>query len=421
MIEIDTIKKILHPCFEASIKHKYGRVHLPVAPKCNIQCNYCDRKYDCVNESRPGVSSVILSPQQALSYLYSITNKFNNITVAGIAGPGDPFANPENTMSTIRLVREHFPDIILCLSTNGLELSKHIEELKKFEVSHLTITMNAIDPIILSIIVSWARYNKKVYRGVDAAALIIDKQFEALQKLKSNGITVKINSIIIPGINDFHIPMVAETVANYGADTFNCIPLYPNSNTAFENILSPTSASIAELQKQVARFIKPMAHCSRCRADSAGILGQDIPERIKMLKESASISTKRKPYVAVATEEDIFVNKHLGEVTDLKIFSFEDEEYKMIETRVTPLPGGGDFRWIELVAILSDCCAVLVSGAGGNPTKILGSHDIKVIQMNGLIEEGLNHIFKGEELKTIKPQLKFKCGESCTGSGTGCG
>ena len=51
-----------HPCFDKEARHKNARVHLPVAPKCNIQCNYCNRKFDCVNESRPGVTSSVLTP-----------------------------------------------------------------------------------------------------------------------------------------------------------------------------------------------------------------------------------------------------------------------------------------------------------------------------------------------------------------------
>jgi len=58
-----------HPCFNGAVKGSYGRVHLPVAPRCNIRCNYCNRKYDCVNESRPGVTSALLSPVQQARYL----------------------------------------------------------------------------------------------------------------------------------------------------------------------------------------------------------------------------------------------------------------------------------------------------------------------------------------------------------------
>ena len=50
-----------HPCYDKNAQHKFGRVHLAVAPKCNIQCNFCVREFDCVNESRPGVTSKVLS------------------------------------------------------------------------------------------------------------------------------------------------------------------------------------------------------------------------------------------------------------------------------------------------------------------------------------------------------------------------
>ena len=89
MNKIPNIDFEKHPCFNPDAKGKYGRVHLPVAPKCNIKCNFCDRKYDCVNESRPGVTSNILTPVQAGIYMEKVLEKEPRITVAGIAGiPG---------------------------------------------------------------------------------------------------------------------------------------------------------------------------------------------------------------------------------------------------------------------------------------------------------------------------------------------
>ena len=58
-----------HPCYSEKACHAFGRCHLPVAPKCNIQCNYCVRDFDCVNESRPGVTSKVLSPEEELKAL----------------------------------------------------------------------------------------------------------------------------------------------------------------------------------------------------------------------------------------------------------------------------------------------------------------------------------------------------------------
>src|SRR5271169_1440754 len=54
-----------HPCYSEEAHHHYARMHVAVAPACNIQCNYCNRKYDCANESRPGVVSEKLTPEQA--------------------------------------------------------------------------------------------------------------------------------------------------------------------------------------------------------------------------------------------------------------------------------------------------------------------------------------------------------------------
>ena len=79
-----------HPCFSKDAHKKYGRVHLPVAPRCNIQCNFCNRKYDCMNESRPGVTSAVLTPQQALAMrAWEAPGNF----VEGLPRLRNPFAN----------------------------------------------------------------------------------------------------------------------------------------------------------------------------------------------------------------------------------------------------------------------------------------------------------------------------------------
>ncbi|ELJ6259741.1 nitrogenase cofactor biosynthesis protein NifB, partial [Klebsiella michiganensis] len=59
-------KAAAHPCYSRNGHHRFARMHLPIAPACNLQCNYCNRKFDCSNESRPGVSSTLLTPEQAV-------------------------------------------------------------------------------------------------------------------------------------------------------------------------------------------------------------------------------------------------------------------------------------------------------------------------------------------------------------------
>lgn len=145
----EDVKRMIaqHPCYSKEAQHKFGRIHLAVAPKCNIQCNYCDRKFDCVNESRPGVTSEVLSPQAALEKTKQVLEAYPFIKVVGVAGPGDPLANDE-TFETLELIKKEFPDVTLCLSTNGLNLPDKMPELLRVGVTTLTVTMNAIDPEI---------------------------------------------------------------------------------------------------------------------------------------------------------------------------------------------------------------------------------------------------------------------------------
>jgi nitrogen fixation protein NifB len=418
-----TASTLSHPCFDVEAKHKNARVHLPVAPKCNIQCNYCNRKYDCVNESRPGVTSAVLSPHQALAYLKELHNHIENISVIGIAGPGDPFANPEETIETMKLIKAVYPDKIFCLSTNGLNIIPYIDEIAEIGVSHVTITINAIDPKIISKIYSWVRFERKVYRGLQAAEVILNQQLQAIQLLKKAGITVKINSIILPGINETHIKEVAEKVASLRADVMNCIPVVPNNETVFSNMSEPDSKMVFKTRMQAKDHIKLMAHCARCRADAAGLLGQDYKDAFGLIQEFAAQPMKPdedRPYVAVASYEGLLVNQHLGEAETLTIYKQTPNGFKYVGERETPSVGSGDFRWIRLANLLNDCRALLVSGVGPNPLNILQHSGIRVVQMTGLIDDGLEAIFENKPIKSVKKADSFKCGDVCRGNAQGC-
>ncbi|NTW69463.1 MAG: nitrogenase cofactor biosynthesis protein NifB [Chlorobiaceae bacterium] len=423
-----TLKIANHPCFNDASRHKFGRIHLPIAPKCNIQCNYCNRKFDCMNENRPGVTSKILSPQQAMHYLDQAMILSPNIAVVGIAGPGDPFANPNETMETLRLVRAKYPEMLLCVATNGLDLLPYIDELAELQVSHVTITINAIDPEIGSEIYAWVRHNKKMYRDIDAARVLIGNQLEALKRLKEAGVTAKVNSIIIPGINDTHVLEVAKKVAELGADILNCMPYYSTTETVFENIPEPSVDMVAEIQKATSEYLPQMKHCARCRADAVGIIGEiNSDEMMQKLAEAAALPknpTDVRPFVAVSSLEGVLINQHLGEADRFLIYGmdYDKNECVLVDSRTAPPTGGGQQRWEELAGILKDCRALLVNGAGGSPTKVLNEHGIEVMVLEGIIEEAVYGVFGGQDLKHLmKSSQIHACGSSCSGTGGGCG
>jgi nitrogen fixation protein NifB len=414
-----------HPCFNDKARHTYGRVHLPVAPDCNIQCNFCNRKYDCVNESRPGVTSAVLSPEQALVYLENINGKRDNLSVVGIAGPGDPFAVPEKTMETLRLVRDHFPEKILCVASNGLNIGPYIDELAQLNTSHITITVNAVDPEVGAKVYPWIRYKKRIYRKTEGARLLMEKQLEAIKRLKEKGVTVKVNTIIIPGINDTHIPAVAEKMAELGVDILNCIPLYKNEGSAFAHIDEPDKKLVAKIRKEAAEHIPQMHHCTRCRADAAGLLGEETDKSdLYSLMGYSTInpaSGKERTNIAVASREGMLVNLHLGEAEKLMIFQVNDGKTEYLETRETPPRGGGARRWEDLADTIDDCGYLLVNGVGQKPQETLEKKGIQVLTIEGMIEDAISALTNGNNVARFIKRRKFACGEECSGTGGGCG
>lgn len=261
-----------HPCFYGSAKARWGRIHLPVAPNCNVQCNFCNRLYDCANESRPGVTGSILEPDDVWNYLERILGKRADISVIGIAGPGDSLCEPERTLEALRIVHSRYPGLLLCISTNGLNLAEHVNDLVEVGVTHVTVTINAVDPVIGQRIYSWIKFNEVFYQGIRAAELLLSRQREAVRKLKERGLVVKINTVILPGINTDHIGTIAEEAANLGADVMNCIPLIPLPDTPFEAMKTSTDAEMAQVRSLASPHIPQMYHCRRCRADAIGLL-----------------------------------------------------------------------------------------------------------------------------------------------------
>nr|WP_233564814.1 nitrogenase cofactor biosynthesis protein NifB [Methanohalophilus sp. RSK] len=288
--ERDSIKRLIaqHPCYNKDAQHKFGRIHLSVAPKCNIKCKYCERKYDCVNESRPGVTSEVLTPQQALEKTQKVLKEYPFIKVVGIAGPGDPLANDE-TFETFKLIKQHFPDITLCLSTNGLALPARIQDVLDSGVSTLTVTLNAIDPEIGAKIVDHVNYNGKTYRGVEGASILLENQLEGIRKAVEAGLVVKINTVLVPGINEDHIIEIAQKLNDMGVYIMNVMPLICQAD--FADWTAPTPQERKAVQDSCEPYVQQMRHCRQCRSDAYGLLGKDLSQmseqRRNMVKADA--------------------------------------------------------------------------------------------------------------------------------------
>ncbi len=267
-----------HPCFSEKACHSFGRMHLAVAPKCNIQCKYCIRDFDCVNESRPGVTSQVLKPKEALERVDQVLEKYHYIKVVAVAGPGEPLFN-EETFETLRMVGEKYPNIILCLSTNGLLLPDKIQELDRLGVCNITVTLNAIDPQIGQHIYDYVNYEGKRYEGLEAATLLCNQQLKGIEEAVRLKKIVKINTVIIPGINDLHIIDIAHKIKSMGVFIHTVMPLIPQYK--FAHIKPPSPEEKRKIQDELGKIIKQMRHCRQCRSDAIGKLGCDVQQEFE--------------------------------------------------------------------------------------------------------------------------------------------
>lgn len=431
-IQQEVMEKINnHPCYSEGAHQHYARIHVAVAPACNIQCNYCNRKYDCSNESRPGVTSNKLSPEEAVKKVLYVGGDIQQLSVVGIAGPGDALANPKNTFKTFKMLQEKAPDLKLCLSTNGLRLPEFIEEIEKYNVDHITVTINSVDETgeVGAKIYPWIYWNHKKVFGKEGAKILLEKQLEGIKMLTDRGILVKANSVLIPGVNEKELVNVAKKLKELNVFLHNIMPLLskPEYGTYYglNGQESATDQEIMAAQEACGMDMKLMSHCRQCRADAVGLIGEDRGEeftpdvfqnmswdalenkydiksraikhevienwraalekannRIKIeqaSKEQLSSNGKTK-LVAVTSAGEGTVNLHFGNATEFLIYEVGDKAIKFLMHRKVenayckgPEDCDGSYPIQEIKNTLKDCDILLTEKIGGCPMEELKS------------------------------------------------
>jgi nitrogen fixation protein NifB len=414
-----------HPCYSEDAHHYFARMHVAVAPACNIQCHYCNRKYDCSNESRPGVVSEVLSPEQAVKKVKAVAAAIPQMTVLGIAGPGDPLANPQRTFDTFRMLSEQTPDIKLCVSTNGLSLPESVEELSRHNIDHVTITINCVDPEVGARIYPWIFWENRRIRGVEAARILIAQQQRGLEMLVERGILVKVNSVLIPGVNDEHLKEVSRIVKAKGAFLHNVMPLISEAeHGTFYGLTGqrgPSHAELQALQDACAGDMNMMRHCRQCRADAVGLLGEDrgaeftldkidameidyqaaMERRAKVHADIAEELAQRRQHgpaavpilpassptalMAVATKGGGLINEHFGHAREFLVYEASAEGVRFIGHRRVETPyceggdscGEGESALEKIIAVLDGCRAVLCAKVGYEPWSALENAGIQ--------------------------------------------
>jgi MoaA/NifB/PqqE/SkfB family radical SAM enzyme len=397
-----------HPCFSMDAAHRHARIHLPVAPRCNIRCLYCNRKYDCVNESRPGVTAAVLSPSQALARYVETKRLLPNLAVAGIAGPGDALANPEATFEAFRLLREEDPQVEFCLSTNGLAVAEHIGAIRDAGVRHVTVTVNTRRLATASFLYPWVNDRGVVLRGEEGAALLLSRQEEALEALREIGATVKVNTICIPGVNDDEVEEVARFARGKGASLLNVMPFIPTPGTFFESFSMVSREALDRIRDRAAAILPQMRHCRQCRADAVGNVLSEKPvffDRARGMREmtegflppTGETSGGATAKVAVASSNGVSVDLHFGHAEEFLVYEASgDGAIRFLERRKADrycsgaegCPDGAS-RMERVLSTLADCSAVVALRIGDGPRQALERRGIRAFLHCFRVEEAI--------------------------------
>ncbi|WP_064695028.1 nitrogenase cofactor biosynthesis protein NifB [Rhizobium aegyptiacum] len=426
-----------HPCFSREAHFYFARMHLAVAPACNIQCNYCNRKYDCANESRPGVASHRLTPDQALRRAIAVANEVPQLSVVGIAGPGDACYDWRKTKATLMPIAREIPDVKLCISTNGLALPEHVDELVDMNVGHVTITINMVDPKIGTKIYPWIFYDGRRYNGIDASRILRERQMLGLEMLTERGILTKVNSVMIPGVNDEHLIEVNRWVKDRGAFMHNVMPLIsePSHGTVYglNGQRCPAPFEVNALRDRVEGNTKVMRHCRQCRADAVGLLSDDRAHKFTISQlpaEATYDSGKRQAYrqliarerrgqtfkprdaatpvsvpsdapllIALTTKGGGRVNEHYGHAQQMQIFSACQKGFGLIgHLKIDPycLGGSGEEATLNTVIdALEGLDLLICSQIGNSPKNTLARRGIRATGAYGgsYIEQAIDSLY----------------------------
>lgn len=233
----------------------FEELSLPVAPLCNMMCNYCSKENDCINNGNdPAHLSRAMTPRQAVNWAYASAKRNSRIKTIRISGPGEPLFNNQ-TFEVLKRLNTYMPDHIYSVSTNGLLLDERVQELKDLKVQKVNISLNAISNLALMKLYSRVIIGNQIIVNSEAmAGKIIESQFNGIKKCMNYGMTVKINTICFPGINDKELYSLASRCKGLGVKSMSLIAFNPRGK--LKGLRVPNIAEMANMKVELKKIIR---------------------------------------------------------------------------------------------------------------------------------------------------------------------
>ncbi len=231
----------------------YDELQLNVAPTCNMLCNFCSKGSDCIcNGNDPSYHSRMFTPRQAVNWAVSTISKDKRIKVVKISGPGEPLGSSQ-TFEVMKRLGQKLPEVIFGISTNGLRLEEKAEALESMGVRLVTIAINAVRPETITKLYSKLILDNDIISGPGLSAILHDRQMKGLRKCIRLGMTVNVNTVYFPGINDEDIELIAQLCKDSGIASMCLIAGFPGGK--FARMRVPSVTDMVAMQQKIGKIL----------------------------------------------------------------------------------------------------------------------------------------------------------------------
>ncbi|WP_139958941.1 GTP 3',8-cyclase MoaA [Flavicella sediminum] len=153
-------------------------MRLAVTDRCNLRCTYC----------MPAAGANIVERKELLTFkeMYRITRVLTELGVNKVRlTGGEPFVR-KDLMGFIKMMS--YNDLLdeINITTNGAGIAKHVEELSKFKVKTVNLSLDSLSP---------EKFAKITRRDV------FDEVWNTFELLEKSGLKLKLNVVVQSGVN----------------------------------------------------------------------------------------------------------------------------------------------------------------------------------------------------------------------------
>lgn len=180
------------------LRDPFGRevtyLRVSVTERCNFRCRYCmaEKPFSWVPKEN------LLSYEELFAFIkIGIDSGIRKIRITG----GEPTTR-ENLDELISMIHTYAPEVDIGLTSNGYLLPTIAHKLKRAGLKRINISLDSLETETLHYIAQ-KDVLSQVLKGIEAAV--------------SAGLSVKINSVILRGINDHEITTLFDYAKEIGA------------------------------------------------------------------------------------------------------------------------------------------------------------------------------------------------------------